>query len=111
MYSMYSMYSMQCQHARHVQHAQYVQYVQYGQDVKYVQYVQLEIGGKEAPATPNREIGFSFVSCSCRACVRACEAVRVREAGVPNAGGSDGEIFDSGAGWAVSFFNTICVGF
>ena len=32
----------------------------------------LEIGGKEAPATPNREIGFSFVSCSCRACVRAC---------------------------------------
>ena len=32
----------------------------------------LEIGGKEAPATPNREIGFGFVSCSCRACVRAC---------------------------------------
>ena len=24
---------------------------------------------------PNREIGFGFVSCSCRACVRACEAV------------------------------------
>ena len=38
----------------------------------------LEIGGKEAPATPNREIGFSFVSCSCRACVRAklCGCVR-----------------------------------
>ena len=71
----------------------------------------LEIGGKEAPATPNREIGFGFVSCSCRACVRACEAVRVREAGVPNAGGSDGEICDSGAGWFFSFFNTICVGF
>ena len=35
-------------------------------------YILLEIGGKEAPATPNREIGFSFVSCSCRACVRAC---------------------------------------
>ena len=59
----------------------------------------LEIGGKEAPATPNREIGFSFVSCSCRACVRACEAVRVREAGVPYAGDSDAEIDSSGAGW------------
>ena len=23
---------------------------------------------------PNREIGFGFVSCSCRVCVRACEA-------------------------------------
>ena len=44
-------------------------------------------------------------------CVRACEAVRVREAGVPNAGGSDGEISDSGAGWGVSGFNAICVGF
>ena len=31
---------------------------------------------------PNREIGFGFVSCSCRACVRACEAVWVREGGV-----------------------------
>ena len=37
-------------------------------------------------------------------CVRACEAVRVREAGVPNAGGSDGEICgDSGAGLAFHF--------
>ena len=45
-------------------------------------------------------------------CVRACEAVRVREAGVPNAGGSDGEICsDSGSGFGVSFFSAICVGF
>ena len=29
---------------------------------------------------PNREIGFGFVSCSCRACVRACEAVWACEA-------------------------------
>ena len=36
-------------------------------------------------------------------CVRACEAVRVREAGVPNAGGSDGEICDSGVGFVFSF--------
>ena len=42
-----------------------------------------EIGGKETSAEPNREIGFGFVSCSCRACVRACEAVRVREGGAP----------------------------
>ena len=30
--------------------------------------------GKEATADPNREIGFGFVSFSCRACVRAGEA-------------------------------------
>ena len=79
----------------------------------YYSYI-LEIGGKEAPATPNREIGFSFVSCSCRACVRACEAVWVREAGVPNAGRSDGEIScdsSSGAGFGFSFCGAICVGF
>ena len=44
-------------------------------------------------------------------CVRACEAVRVREAGVPNAGGSDGEISDSGAGFVFSFVGAIRVGF
>ena len=33
-----------------------------------------EVGGKEALADPNREVGFGFVSCSCRACVRAGEA-------------------------------------
>jgi len=37
-----------------------------------------EVGGKEASADPNREIGFGFVSCSCRACVRAGEA-KLRE--------------------------------
>ena len=37
-----------------------------------------EVGGKEALADPNREIGFGFVSCSCRACVRAGEA-KLRE--------------------------------
>ena len=35
-------------------------------------------GGKKASADPNREIGFGFVSCSCRACVRAGEA-KLRE--------------------------------
>ena len=37
-----------------------------------------EVEGKEALADPNREIGFGFVSCSCRACVRAGEA-KLRE--------------------------------
>ena len=37
-----------------------------------------EVGGKEALAGPNREIGFGSVSCSCRACVRAGEA-KLRE--------------------------------
>ena len=40
--------------------------------------VKSEVGGKEASAEPNREIGFGFVSCSCRACVRAGEA-KLRE--------------------------------
>ena len=56
-----------------------------------------EIGGKEASADPNREIGFGFVSCSCRACVRACEAVCVRGREVLlNAGGPNGNKSDSG---------------
>ena len=38
-----------------------------------------EIGGNEALAEPNREIGFGFVSCSCRACVRAKLCERVSE--------------------------------
>ena len=39
----------------------------------------------------NREIDFGFVSCSCRACVHACEAVRVRETMRPHiAGPADG---------------------
>ena len=55
-----------------------------------------EIGGKEASAEPNREIGFGFVSCSCRACVRAKLCERGREV-LLNAGGSNGKKFDSGA--------------
>ena len=31
-----------------------------------------EVEGNNQLADPNREIGFGFVSCSCRACVRAC---------------------------------------
>ena len=56
-----------------------------------------EIGGKEASAEPNREIGFGFVSCSCRACVRAKLCERVREV-LLNAGASDGKKSDSGGG-------------
>ena len=44
-------------------------------------------------------------------CVRACEAVRVREAGVPYAGDSNAEIDSSGAGFVFSFFDAIRVGF
>ena len=58
-----------------------------------------------------KSVSVSFRVRVVRACVRACEAVRVREAGVPYAGDSDAEINSSGAGWAVSFFNAICVGF
>ena len=32
------------------------------------------LGGLIGSADPNREIGFGFVSCSCRACERAGEA-------------------------------------
>ena len=58
----------------------------------------LEIGGKKASANPNREIGFGFVSCSCRACVRAKLCERVREV-LLNAGASDGKKSDSGSGF------------
>ena len=55
--------------------------------------------GKEATADPNREIGFGFVSCSCRACVRAGEAKLRGRVGdvILNAGGSNGNIGYSGA--------------
>ena len=71
------------------------------------------LGGKKRQLIPiGKSVSVSFRVRVVRACVRACEAVRVREAGVPNAGGSDGEIFgDSGAGFVFSFFNAICVGF
>ena len=44
--------------------------------------------------------------------VHPCEAVRVREASVSNAGGSDAEISSdsSGAGFVFSFVGAICVG-
>ena len=56
--------------------------------------------GKEATADPNREIGFGFVSCSCRACVRAGEAKLRERVGdvLLNAGGSNGNIDCSSGG-------------
>ena len=44
-------------------------------------------------------------------CVRACEALRVSEAGVPNAGGSDGETSSSCAGFAFLFAGAISADF
>ena len=56
---------------------------------------------------PNREIGFGFVSCSCRACVRACVRAKlcgcVREVFL-NAGGPNGKKCDSGGGLYVGAF-------
>ena len=46
-----------------------------------------------------------------RACVRACEAVRVREGVLLNAGGSDGKKSDSGAGCPAAPFAAISMGF
>ena len=69
-----------------------------------------EIGGNEALADPNREIGFGFVSCSCRACVRAGEAkLRERVGSVLlNAGGSNGHIGPSDSGGGFSFDSFCC---
>ena len=55
---------------------------------------------KEAAADPNREIVFGFVSCLCRACVRAGEAKLCGRVGVVllNAGGSNGNIDSSCSG-------------
>ena len=60
--------------------------------------------GKEATADPNREIGFGFVSCSCRACVRAGEAKLRERVGdvILNAGGSNGNIDSGGGPWHAS---------
>ena len=38
-----------------------------------------EVEGIYHCCDPNREIGFGFVSCSCRACVRACEVAWARK--------------------------------
>ena len=70
--------------------------------------------GKKRQLPPiGKSVSVSFRVRVVRACVRACEAVQVREAGVPNAGGSDAEIScdSSGAGFAFSFCGAICVGF
>ena len=75
------------------------------------------LGGKKASANPNREIGFGFVSCSCRACVRACVRAklceRVREV-LLNAGGSNGKKGSSGGsggGGPFDVFVDSCKGF
>ena len=63
-------------------------------------YIYWRLEGKKRQLPPiGKSVSVSFRVRVVRACVRACEAVRVREAGVPNAGGSDGEICDSGAGF------------
>ena len=54
-----------------------------------------------------KSVSVSFRVRVVRACVRACEAVRVREAGVSNAGGSDGEISSSGSGVADQLLATL----
>ena len=47
-------------------------------------YIYRRLGGKSPPGLSNRQIGFGFVSCSCRACERAGEAkLRGRVRGVP----------------------------
>ena len=70
----------------------------------------LEIGGTKCQLIPiGKLVSVSFRVRVVRACVRACEAVRVREAVVPNAGGSDGEIASSGAGFVFSFVDAIRV--
>ena len=55
--------------------------------------------------TPNREIGFGFVSCSCRACERAGEAkLRGRAGGMLlNAGEQNGKMSSGSSGGAWSF--------
>ena len=72
-----------------------------------------EVVGKEATADPNREIGFGFVSCSCRACVRAGEAkLRGRVRGVPPHRWASGlQIVRRLAGTFRVKVAAICVGF
>ena len=62
---------------------------------------------------PNREIGFGFVSCSCRACVRAGEAKlrgRVRQ-GILNAGENPAEMFSAGGWLSLFIFAAIRMGY
>ena len=68
------------------------------------------LGGIIDAVDPNREIGFGFVSCSCRACVRAKLCGCVREV-LLNAGGSNGKKTDSGADFTLALLGAIRVGF
>ncbi len=72
-----------------------------------------EVGGKEALAEPNREIGFGFVSSSCRAW-RAGEAKlrdRVREMPSQRWGLGCVEVLRSGVGLVPALFAAMCMGF
>ena len=73
-------------------------------------YVYRRLGGIIDAVDPNREIGFGFVWCSCRACVRAKLCGCVREV-LLNAGGSNGKKFDSGAGFGTALLGAMRVGF
>ena len=71
-----------------------------------------EVGGMSALADPNREIGFGFGSCSCRACERARRScVGVRGDVLLNAGASNGKMYDSGAGFPLGTLNCYFHGF
>ena len=72
-------------------------------------FISRRLGGKNASAEPNREIGFGFVSCSCRACVRAKLCGRVVEVFF-KAGVQNGNI-SSGPGLVLGIFVAIGMGF
>jgi len=76
-----------------------------------IRHIESEVGGKSSFADPNREIGFGFVSCSCRACVRACEAVWARGHVILNAGALASKISDSGVHFSFFIFAAIRKGF
>ena len=68
------------------------------------------LGGIINAVDPDWEIGFGFVSCSCRACVRAKLCGCVREV-LLNAGGTNGKKPDSGAGLVPALLGAMRVGF
>ena len=76
-----------------------------------------EIGGMINAVGPNWEIGFGFVSCSCRACERARRScVGVRGDVILNAGGSAGKMSSDSSGQVSDFgfglvFIARCEGF
>ena len=64
-------------------------------------FIYRRLGGIIGSADPNWEIGFGFVSCSCRACVRAGEAKlreRMRGTCLLNAGEENTKMFSGGSG-------------